>query len=76
LKTLFNSPDLKTLFRNILNEIPETTDLSEITPETAATLEKTLSALQQVRTEESGLAAIQLEHLIDQIHEISGEYRS
>jgi hypothetical protein len=69
-----NSPNLKTLLKNLLSTIPETIDLTEITSETAAPLKTVLSLIQQVRVEESGPVVDELESLIDQIHVISGEY--
>jgi hypothetical protein len=69
-----NSPNLKFLLRNLLSKIPSTVDLSEITTETVAPLEKALHLVQQVRLEESGHVVAELEALIDQIHIISGEY--
>ena len=69
-----NSPNLKTLLRNLLKGIPTDIDLTEITAETATPLESALSILQQIRTSESGSIIIELENLINQIHYISGEY--
>jgi hypothetical protein len=71
-----NSPSLQILLRNLLSAIPTSTDLAEIDTETAPALENALSLIQQVRTEESGPVVGELEDLIDQIHTISGEYRS
>lgn len=71
-----NSPSLQMLLRNLLSTIPQSTDLSEINTETAPALENVLHIIQQVRTEESGETVAELEALIDQIHTISGEYRS
>jgi hypothetical protein len=71
-----NSPSLQILLRNLLSAIPTSTDLAEIDTETAPSLENALSLIQQVRTEESGPVVGELEDLIDQIHMISGEYRS
>ena len=69
-----NSPTLKTLFRNLLADIPSEIDLTELTPKNAGNLDKILSILQHLRTEESDPVVIELESLIDQIHIISGEY--
>ena len=69
-----NSPNLKTLLRNLLTGIPTDIDLTEITTDTAAPLESALSIIQQVRTSESGSVITELENLINQIHLISGEY--
>jgi hypothetical protein len=71
-----NSPSLQILLRNLLSAIPTSTDLTEINTEMAPALENALSLIQQVRTEESGPVVGELEDLIDQIHTISGEYRS
>jgi hypothetical protein len=71
-----NSPSLQILLRNLLSAIPTSTDLTEINTETAPALENTLNLIQQVRTEESGPVVAELEDLIDQIHTVSGEYRS
>jgi hypothetical protein len=69
-----NSPNLKTFFRNIMGGIPTSIDLTEVNKETAGPLEDALSLIQQVRTKETGVAAAELEALINQIHMISGEY--
>jgi hypothetical protein len=74
LTTLMNSPNLKTLLRNLLTGIPADVDLTDLTAETATPLESALSIIQQVRTSESGSIIEELENLIDQIHLISGEY--
>ena len=70
-----NSPHLKVLLRNLLVDIPTTTDLTELNTETAAPLESVLSLMQQVRETESGQVVAELETLIDRIHTVTGEYR-
>jgi len=51
-------------------------DTMSLSDEDALKLDKALSLIQQVRTEESGPLITELEDLINQIHVISGEYRS
>lgn len=70
-----NSPNLSVFLKNILSEIPSGTDLNDVTIQSTAAIEKALSLIQQVRTEESGTVVADLESLIDQIHHVSGEYR-
>ena len=69
-----NSQTLKILLQNILSGIPKDIDLTELTTETASSLDHALSLIQQVRTKESGPAVNELESLIDAIHTVSGEY--
>jgi uncharacterized protein YicC (UPF0701 family) len=71
-----NAPALKTLFRNLLKDIPTTTDLTEINTETAVALESALSVMQQVREKEGGQVVEELEAFVDRVHTVSGEYRS
>jgi hypothetical protein len=74
LVTRINSPTLKTFFQNLLADIPADFNLTEVTSEIVAPLDKSLSLIQQVRTEESGQVVTELESIIHQIHVVSGEY--
>ena len=76
LVALLNSSVFRTFFRNLLRDVPEGIDLEEeeLPTNEVASLEKALSLIQQVRTEESGQVVNELENLIDQIHTIAGEY--
>ena len=71
-----NSPTLRILLQNILSGILKDIDLSEITTETAPSLDHALSLIHQVRSTESSPAVAELESLIDAIHTVSGEYHA
>ena len=71
---MINSPDLKPLLRTLLQDISAATDLSEVTAETSASLDKALSSLQEIRTQEVGPITATLETLIEKVYMITGEY--
>jgi hypothetical protein len=73
---MMNSADLKPFLRNLLSEIPNPVDLSEITNETSGPLNKALSILHEIRTKEVGPVTRHVESLIDQIYMVSGEYHA
>jgi hypothetical protein len=71
---MMNSPDLKPLLRTLLQDIPTQTDLSEVTSENSAPLDKALSSLQEIRTQEIGPVTTTLETLIEKVYMTTGEY--
>jgi len=71
---LMNSPELQPFLRNLLSGIPKSVDLSEMSIETSTSLDKALSLLHEIRTEEVGPITSHLETLIDRIYMVSGEY--
>ena len=71
---MMNSPEVQPLLRNLLSGIPGSIDLSEVSAETSAPLDKALSILHEIRTREAGPITSHLETLIDRIYMVSGEY--
>jgi hypothetical protein len=60
----------------LLRDIPDELDLAQVTNNDTVKLEKALALMQQARTEESDQVVTELEDLINQIHLLTGEYRT
>jgi hypothetical protein len=71
---MMKSPDLKPLLRTLLQDIPPSIDLSEVTISTSAPLDKALSSLHEIRTQEIGPITTSLETLIEKVYMTTGEY--